>query len=139
MKRVTQEIIDGLRQFDTPTLFNALVERLGLPNEDYTSHAIRCLLPELGSVVGYAVTAEVTTNDADSPALDWFDYYDYLEQTPGPLVAVLCEEVAVRGSRRGYAGAEVGWTLADNHKINTAIERMGAQRTKVYRVYERAL
>jgi hypothetical protein len=57
----------------------------------------------------------------------------------GALVAVLCQEVAVRGSARGYAGAEVGWTLEDNHKINTAIERMGAKKTKVYRVYERAL
>jgi hypothetical protein len=57
----------------------------------------------------------------------------------GALVAVLCEEVAVRGSKRGYAGAEVGWTLEDNQKINSAIERMGAQKTKVYRVYERPL
>jgi len=57
----------------------------------------------------------------------------------GALVAVLCEEVAARGSKRGYAGAEVGWTLEDNHKINTAIERMGAKKTKVYRVYERTV
>jgi len=57
----------------------------------------------------------------------------------GAVVAVLYEEVARRGSRRGYAGGEVGWTLEDNHQINTGIERMGARKTKVYRVYERAL
>jgi hypothetical protein len=57
----------------------------------------------------------------------------------GALVAVLYEEVALRGSRRGYTGGEVGWTLEDNQLINTGIERMGAKKSKVYRVYERAL
>jgi hypothetical protein len=57
----------------------------------------------------------------------------------GALVAVLYEEVALRGSKRGYTGGEVGWTLEDNHQINTGIERMGAKKTKVYRIYERVL
>jgi hypothetical protein len=57
----------------------------------------------------------------------------------GALVAVLYEEVAVRGSKRGYAGGELGWTLEDNDQINRGIERMGAKRIKTYRVYQRAL
>lgn len=57
----------------------------------------------------------------------------------GALVAVLYEEVAIRGSKRGYRGGELGWTLEDNHQINTGIERMGAQKYKTYRVYERTL
>ena len=32
----------------------------------------------MGLVAGFAVTAEVTTNDEDSTALEWIDYYDYL-------------------------------------------------------------
>src|SRR5690349_12821258 len=82
MVEVSQAVLDGLREFDTATVFNALVRKFGLPNEEYMSHAIRCLLPELGSVVGYAVTAEVTTNDPDSPALVWADYYAHIEQRP---------------------------------------------------------
>ena len=86
---INPDIIKGLQAFDSATVFNAMVEKLGLPNELYTSHEIRHLLPELGSVVGYAVTAEVTTNDPDSPALEWLDYYQHLEQQSGPLIAVI--------------------------------------------------
>jgi hypothetical protein len=57
----------------------------------------------------------------------------------GALAAVLYEEVALRGLRRGYLGGELSWTLEDNDLINRGIERMNAKRYKVYRVYERAL
>ena len=57
----------------------------------------------------------------------------------GALVAVLYEEVARRGSKRGYTGGELGWTLEDNDLINRGIERMGAEKIKTYRVYERVL
>jgi hypothetical protein len=57
----------------------------------------------------------------------------------GALVAVLYEEVARRGAKRGYVGGELGWTLEDNHQINTGIERMGAKKIKTYRIYERTL
>jgi hypothetical protein len=57
----------------------------------------------------------------------------------GALVAVLYEEVARRGSKRGYIGGELGWTLEDNDQINTGIERMGAKRYKTYRVYAKSL
>jgi regulator of RNase E activity RraA len=106
-----QEIITGLAQYDTATVFNALVMKLGLPNEEYTDHHLRCLLPELGSVVGYAATVEVTTNDPDSPGLDWSDYYAYLESQPGPLVAVF-KDVDSRPGR----GASFGDGMARLHR-----------------------
>jgi regulator of RNase E activity RraA len=108
---VSAEILQGLQRFDSATLFNALVEKLGLPNEDYTDHTIRCLLPDLGGVLGYAVTAEVTTNDPDSPAIDWPEYYAYIEQQDGPLVAVM-RDVDSRPGR----GASFGDGMATLHK-----------------------
>ena len=57
----------------------------------------------------------------------------------GALAAVLYEEVARRGAARGYIGGELSWTLEDNEQINRGIERMGAKKYKVYRVYEKAL
>lgn len=115
-QRVDQTIIAGLQEFDSATIFNALVKKFGLPNEEYTDHTIRCLLPELGSVVGYAVTSEVTTNDADSPALEWLDYYAYLEQSSqaygaAPLIAVM-KDVDARPGR----GASFGDGMATVHK-----------------------
>jgi hypothetical protein len=57
----------------------------------------------------------------------------------GALAAVLYEEVALRGLKRGYVGGELGWTLEDNDQINRGIERMGAKKYKTWRVYERTL
>jgi hypothetical protein len=57
----------------------------------------------------------------------------------GALVAVLYEEVARRGEKRGYIGGELGWTLEDNNQINKGIERMGARKIKTYRIFEKAI
>ena len=69
------------------------------------------MLPDCGSAIGYAVTSEVTTNDPDSPALDWLDYYEYLEATPGPLIAVM-KDVDSRPGR----GASFGDGMATIHQ-----------------------
>lgn len=111
MTTLSQDILAGLQEYDSATLFNAAVKGFGLPNEDYTDHSIRCLLPNLGPFLGYAVTAELTTNDPDSPALDWADYYETLERTPGPLVAVL-KDVDSRPGR----GASFGDGMAALHR-----------------------
>lgn len=111
MTHVDQKILDELKEFDSPTIFNAMVEKLGLPNEDYTSHEIRCLLPEFGSSIGYAITSEVTTNDPDSPAIPWEDYYEQIEKTPGPLIAIM-KDVDSRPGR----GASFGDGMATIHK-----------------------
>ncbi len=82
------EQIAALKRYDSATIFNAVALNLGLPNLDYTDHTIRCLMPDMGLVAGFAVTAEVTTNDEDSTALEWIDYYDYLGSQQDPLIAV---------------------------------------------------
>jgi 4-hydroxy-4-methyl-2-oxoglutarate aldolase len=111
MQRVSAATITALESFDSPTVFNALVQKYGLPNEEYTDHTIRCLLPELGTVVGYAMTSEVTTNDPDAPAIPWHEYYEYLDAVEGPLVAVM-RDVDSRPGR----GASFGDGMAGLHK-----------------------
>ena len=105
------EQIAALKQYDSATIFNAVALKLGLPNLDYTDHTIRCLLPDLGLVVGFAVTAEVTTNDEDSTALEWIDYYDYLGSQQGPLIAVF-QDLDTSPGR----GASFGDGMARVHK-----------------------
>lgn len=111
MQQVDPELLDSFKAFDSATIFNALVRKFGLPNEEYTDHTIRSLLPGLGPVIGYAVTAEVTTNDPDTPAIPWADYYELIEQSTGPLVAVL-KDVDSRPGR----GASFGDGMATLHK-----------------------
>ena len=46
----------------------------------------------------------------------------------------------LRAARKlGYKGGEISWTLEDNVLVNRAIEMMGGQRYKTYRVYEAEL
>ena len=108
---LSHDILERFKSFDSATIFNAVVKKLGLPNEDYTDHRIRCLLPDTGPVVGYAVTAEVTTNDADSVEAPWEDYYEAVHQTEGPVVVVL----RAVDSRPGR-GASFGDGMARLHK-----------------------
>ena len=111
MPPVKPEVLEGLKEFDSPTIFNAVVKKLGLPNYDYTDHTIRYLTPEFGSIIGYAVTAEVTTNDADSAAAPWDDYYQALNDTEGPIVAVM-KDVDSNPGR----GASFGDGMARMHR-----------------------
>jgi len=111
MTQVDAALLARFKEFDSATIFNALVVHGGLPNEEYTDATIRCLLPEFGNIIGYAVTTEVTTNDPDSPALEWMDYYEVLEATPGPLVAVM-KDVDSRPGR----GASFGDGMATLHQ-----------------------
>jgi len=111
MERVEPAVLEELAQFDSPTLFNALVELNGLPNEEYTDHTIRSLLPGLGPALGYVVTAEVTTNDPDSSQLPWDDYYEWLNALEGPLLAVM-KDVDSRPGR----GASFGDGMAGLHQ-----------------------
>ncbi|MFO7957203.1 MAG: N-acetyltransferase [Candidatus Brocadiia bacterium] len=43
------------------------------------------------------------------------------------------------GARRGYRWGEFSWILEDNQLLRRALDRMGAQPYKTYRVYEKSL
>ena len=79
MKSASQEVLDGIADFDSATIFNAVVKCMGgsqggteiaIP-VNYTGPELRSHMSDMGVVVGYAVTAEVTCIDPDSEPLDW--------------------------------------------------------------------
>lgn len=53
--------------------------------------------------------------------------------------ALLYKRVWDEARRLGYNWAEAGWVLEDNLPMRNALERMGFERYKTYRVYERPL
>ncbi len=55
------------------------------------------------------------------------------------LDAILTLETLRAARRLGYRGGEISWTLEDNDLVNRAIESFGGEKTKTYRVYEKAL
>jgi hypothetical protein len=51
--------------------------------------------------------------------------------------AVLYHDTLTNARKLGYTGGEISWTLEDNDLINNAIQMMGGERSKTYRVWQR--
>ena len=82
--------LEALRKYNTPTIANAIeVFNLRGRHLGFLPHQIRCLSPDLGPIVGYAVTS-VTRADPPTekgPDLN-ADYLRYVATQPGPKIAV---------------------------------------------------
>ena len=52
------------------------------------------------------------------------------------IAAVFYDEVYRRAPAHGYANGEVSWVLENNDLMNRAMDLLGAQRSKTYRIYE---
>jgi 4-hydroxy-4-methyl-2-oxoglutarate aldolase len=107
---LTAEELGEIRALDCSTLFFARAAVEGFISEDFTGPEIRCMYPEMGSIVGYAVTSEWTTMDPESPDLDFLDYYEWVEAQPGPKVAVMMD-VDPRAGRAAALGSMQARTL----------------------------
>jgi 4-hydroxy-4-methyl-2-oxoglutarate aldolase len=82
--------LEALRRFNTPTISNA-IETFNVRKRHlgFLPHTIRCLFPELGPIVGYAVTAQTQASPPDGPTEDILaDYFRYVAAAPGPKIAV---------------------------------------------------
>jgi regulator of RNase E activity RraA len=84
--------LEALCRFNTPTVSNAIeLFDVRSRNVGFLPHTIRCLLPELGVVVGYAVTSQTRADApaAEEPPTDLLpDYLRYVAAMPGPKIAV---------------------------------------------------
>jgi 4-hydroxy-4-methyl-2-oxoglutarate aldolase len=86
--------LDALRRYNTPTISNAIeLFNLRPRHTGFLPHTIRCLLPDLGPIVGYAVTSKTQASEPepDEPAVDLLGgYLRYVaaEAKAGPLIAV---------------------------------------------------
>ncbi len=92
-------LLEALREFDTPSITNVVATYpqdpvcLGLYNpwtEDwYTDQTVRCMYPELGPVVGYAVTCVFGLPDPGYSRLTFADVIDALDGSSKPTILVL--------------------------------------------------
>jgi 4-hydroxy-4-methyl-2-oxoglutarate aldolase len=84
--------LDVLRRYNTPTISNAIELFDVRPRHaGFLPHQIRCLLPELPPIVGYAVTSQTRAAVAEpgEEKKDLLgDYLRYVEAAPGPKIAV---------------------------------------------------
>jgi len=97
-KLTEQEMLEELRNFDTPSITNVVATYpqhplcLGLYNpwteNWYTDQSIRCMYPELGRTVGYAVTCVYGLPDPNYSRLSFMNVIDALEASKKPSILV---------------------------------------------------
>ena len=112
--RHQRQALDALRPFTVPTLANA-IETFGvIPlNTGYCDSSVHCHYPEMALMLGYAVTARVSTDlpvSAVRPGISEPDYWRFIASQPGPKVAV------VQDIDRPPMGAMWGEWNANVHK-----------------------
>ncbi len=93
------ELMQALKGFDTPSITNVVGTYpanplcLGLYNpwteNWYTDQTLRCMYPELGRTVGYAVTCVYGLPDPGFNRLTFMDVIDALDASPKPTILVL--------------------------------------------------
>lgn len=107
------EFIAELKEIDSPTLANA-IELLEVRDrtEGYVDLSLRCLLPQVGTMVGYAVTATMDTTSPGPPPTDrrMLQLWRAVEAAPRPSVLVF-QEVGSR-PEIGCHGGDVMATVA---------------------------
>jgi 4-hydroxy-4-methyl-2-oxoglutarate aldolase len=111
-KLITPEQIEYLKTVDSPTIANAL-ETFNVRDrtEGYIGGAVRSLFPDLGVMVGYALTVTITNQPREIASRDgYWKMWETLEQMPSPSVVVM-QDISGEPSRCAYAG-EVMATIA---------------------------
>jgi len=91
--RHMQEELEAIRKFTVPTLANA-IETFGVipSNEGYCNERVQCRFPDMPLMLGYAVTARISTDQPPSPArpgIDEPEYWRWIASQPGPKVSVV--------------------------------------------------
>ena len=89
MTELDPAILDGLLEYDTPTICNAIEEmEVRDPIDGYMGWDVRCLYPDLGRMVGYAVTATGRSTVPGSPKkgdgfAQWYELVEEVTQAGG--------------------------------------------------------
>ncbi|CAN5675576.1 hypothetical protein BH23CHL2_BH23CHL2_20960 [soil metagenome] len=110
-----REMLRELEKFDTPSITNVVATYpsnplcLGLYNpwteNWYTDASIRCMYPELGPRVGYAVTCVYSVPDPNFDRLTFMDVIDALDASPKPAVLVFEQKFPPEmAAKAGLAG-----------------------------------
>lgn len=118
MAQSQSEILQALKEFDTPSITNVVATYpdnplcLGLYNpwteNWYTDQSIRCMYPELGAQVGYAVTCVYGLPDPNFSRLSFMDVLDALDAMPKPTVLVLQQNFPAEiAGKVGLAGGNM--------------------------------
>jgi 4-hydroxy-4-methyl-2-oxoglutarate aldolase len=87
---LSTEQIEALKRYNTPTISNAIeIFNVRPRHVGFLPHRIRCLFPQFGPMVGYAVTSQTRAAFSEEKTPDLTaDYLRYVAAQAGPKVAV---------------------------------------------------
>ncbi|HUZ01383.1 MAG TPA: RraA family protein [Thermomicrobiaceae bacterium] len=89
---VSANVLAALRMLSTPTVANAIeVSGTRSRSEGFMTPEVRCILPELGTMVGYACTAKIRAlcRPAAGEAVARREMWDHILSIPAPRVVVI--------------------------------------------------
>ena len=105
------EMLEKLKDFDTPSITNVVATYPGSPlclelydpwyDNWYTDQSIRCMYPELGRTVGYAVTSVHGLPDPDNKTT-MGDVFDALDASKKPSILVFEQRFPCLKNDRSY-------------------------------------
>ena len=111
---LTTQQIDALRKITSPSVANAIETFKVRPrDEGNVSSSIRALFPEMGPMVGYAVTALIRAERGpiEGHRASTFGWWDFIQSIPAPRVIVVHDLDDPRGQ-----GAQWGEVQANIHR-----------------------
>jgi regulator of RNase E activity RraA len=111
---LTTQQIDALRKITSPSVANAIETLNVRPREaGNLSSDIRALFPEMGPMVGYAVTALIRAERGpiEGHRASLFAWWDFIQSIPAPRVIVVHDLDDPRGQ-----GAQWGEVQANIHR-----------------------
>ena len=115
-KTAEQKLFTELCKIDTPSITNVVATYptdplcLGLYNpwteNWYTDTSLRCIYPDLGAIMGYAVTCVYGIPDPNYPnRLTFMDVIDAMDASPKPTILVLQQKFPAEVANKvGLAG-----------------------------------
>ena len=115
MSEISNEVFEGLKALDTPTVCNAL--EMVDPNRRARGFNVRplvCAHPELPSVVGYARTARIRATHKPTKPMDGDGYYTYIAEgglSPSVVVIQDLDEIPGYGSWWGEVNTNIHYGL----------------------------
>jgi 4-hydroxy-4-methyl-2-oxoglutarate aldolase len=117
-RAVSPELLKNLQQFDSCTISNA-IERFDVRtrNEGFVNGSVRCVFPELGSRIGYAVTARIRTSSTPIGGRCYYDHADwwaYVHSMPAPRFIVVQDVDDAPGLGALYGGIHANISKALN-------------------------
>ena len=92
MSTISIETLERLKTYDSPTIANAIEKFAVRPDTaGYTGPEIRCLFPEQGVLLGYAVTAVMGPREVGETSWrdGWLSFTQAMETGPKPAVCVI--------------------------------------------------